>query len=226
MSETMVANDNNTLYSSFTGVPAGWYHKFLDENQKRPDYKMLTGLAILGKLYMQADEEGFIPGEYSLDGINTGAIHLSQEIMEDFSQYYKKGTMYTPLYTNLVNSIVRTQDELEYRASHLISYLFFSTHRFLTEAYELAKCEDLSTKETEYLLGEYKLLGRFLISKASLIGVFNETPQRIRITLDFLKKLDLVKFISTSGDRIEGIINYNKITNILKSELDEEFCDA
>ncbi len=68
-------------------VPIHWYYWLLDRKQKRPDYKRITSMAILGDLYeTSADKDGYIKGDFCLDGHNEGGIFLHEEITSVLEQ--------------------------------------------------------------------------------------------------------------------------------------------
>lgn len=157
-------------------VPVDWYYSFLDHKQKRPDYKKITGMAMLGDLYTNsADKEGYIEGEFCLDGENTGGILLHQEITSVLEEDYI-GKESHRIIIDLITGMAEKNKEYGYLAGYLLSEFIF----LMDFSHSLDSNSPFNSN--------------FPVPKSLLLESFNETPQRIRRALELLNKLNLITF--------------------------------
>ena len=169
-------------------VPIHWYYWLLDRKQKRPDYKRITSMAILGDLYeTSADKDGYIEGDFCLDGHNEGEIFLHEEITSVLEQEYI-GRESHRIIVDLITGMAEKNKEYGYLAGYLLSEFI------------------LLIDHLQSLNSEVAFNNLLPIPKDVLLKNFNETPQRIRKALEVLKKLDILTF-SVSQDHFEISIN-------------------
>ncbi len=163
-------------------VPANWYYSFLDHKQKRPDYKRITGVAVLGDLYASlSDKDGYIDGEFCLDGKNTGGLHLDKDTISFLEEEYI-GEKSHRIFIDIITGMAQKNKEYGYLAGYLLSDLIdIIDHTNSSD-------NSLSVPKNEWL------------------RLFNETPQRIRRALELLKKLSLITFL-ISENHFEISIN-------------------
>ena len=101
-------------------VPVHWYYSFLDHKQKRPDYKKITSMAILGDLYeTSADKDGYIEGDFCLDGQNEGGIFLHKEITSLLDKEYINKKSHR-IIVDLITGMAEKNKEYGYLAGYLI----------------------------------------------------------------------------------------------------------
>jgi len=163
-------------------VPLNWYYSLLDHKQKRPDYKKITSMAILGDLYeTSADKDGYIEGDFCFDGKNEGGIFLHKEITSLLDEEYI-GKESHRIIINLITGMAKKHKEYGYLAGYLISDLI--------DIIDHTNSSDNSLS----------------VPKHEWLTLFNETPQRIRKALEVLKKLDFITF-SVSQNYFEISIN-------------------
>ena len=157
-------------------VPVHWYYSLLDRKQKRPDYKKITGMAILGDLYTNsADKDGYIEGDFCFDGQNKGGILLNKEITSVLEEEYIDKKSH-PILIDLITGMAEQNKEYGYLAGFLLSeFILFMDY---------VQSSDSNVPFNSIVP----------IPKNSLLKTFNETPQRIRKALEVLKKLDLITF--------------------------------
>lgn len=169
-------------------VPLHWYYSLLDHKQKRPDYKKITSMAILGDLYeTSADKDGYIEGDFCLDGHNEGGIFLHKEITSLLEEEYI-GKESHRIIIDLITGMAEKNKEYGYLAGYLLSEVI------------------LLIDHLQSLNSEVAFNSLLPIHKDLLLETFNETPQRIRKALEVLKKLDIITF-SVSQDHFEISIN-------------------
>jgi len=151
-------------------VPLHWYYSLLDHKQKRPDYKRITSMAILGDLYeTSADKDGYIKGDFCLDGQNEGGIFLHKEIISLLDKEYINKKSHR-IIVDLITGMAEKNKEYGYLAGYLISDLI--------DIIDHTNSSDNSLS----------------VPKHEWLTLFNETPQRIRKALEVLKKLDIITF--------------------------------
>jgi hypothetical protein len=169
-------------------VPVHWYYWLLDYKQKRPDYKRITAMAVLGDLYANsADKDGYIEGDFCFDGQNEGGIFLHKEITSLLDKEYINQKSHR-IIVDLITGMAGENKEYGYLAGYLLCEFIF----FMDEV------QSVDSKKSFH--------SKFPILKESLLKNFNETPQRIRKALEVLKKLDILTF-SVSRDYFEISIN-------------------
>ena len=84
----MSKEEFNTYNPEIIFVHIHWYYSLLDHKQKRPDYKKITEMAVLGDIYANVtDNDGYINTVY-LDGKNTEKILLAKEITSVLEEEY------------------------------------------------------------------------------------------------------------------------------------------
>lgn len=163
-------------------VPVHWYYSFLDHKQKRPDYKKITSMAILGDLYeTSADKDGYIEGGFCFDGQNEGGIFLHKEITSLLDEEYINKKSHR-IVVDLITGMAEKNKEYGYLAGYLISDLI--------DIIDHTNSSDNSLS----------------VPKHEWLTLFNETTQRIRKALEVLKKLDIITF-SVSQNYFEISIN-------------------
>jgi len=172
-------------------VPIHWYYSLLDHKQKRPDYKKITEMAVLGDIYANVtDNDGYINTVY-LDGKNTEKILLAKEITSVLEEEYIDQKSHRIL-IDLIQVISKKNQEYGYLAGYLLSDLILLLDFFNSPDNSCFIPKDLFLKS------------------------FNETPQRIRKDLELLKNLNLITFsIDKNGFKISisapaQIIPFNK----------------
>ena len=102
-------------------VPLHWYYSLLDHKQKRPDYKKITSMAILGDLYeTSADKDGYIEGDFCFDGQNEGGIFLHKEITSLLEEEYI-GKESHRIIIDLITGMAEKNKEYGYLAGYLLS---------------------------------------------------------------------------------------------------------
>jgi len=157
-------------------VPLHWYYSLLDHKQKRPDYKKITSMAILGDLYeTSADKDGYIEGDFCFDGKNEGGIFLHKEITSLLDEEYI-GKESHRIIINLITGMAEKHKEYGYLAGYLLSEVI------------------LLIDHLQSFNSEVAFNSLLPIHKDLLLETFNETPQRIRRALEVLKKLGLITF--------------------------------
>lgn len=169
-------------------VPLHWYYSLLDHKQKRPDYKKITSMAILGDLYeTSADKDGYIEGDFCFDGQNEGGIFLHKEITSLLEEEYI-GKESHRIIIDLITGMAEKNKEYGYLAGYLLSEVI------------------LLIDHLQSLNSEVAFNSLLPIHKDLLLETFNETPQRIRRALEVLKKLGLITF-TVSQNHFEISIN-------------------
>lgn len=159
-------------------VPLHWYYSLLDHKQKRPDYKKITSMAILGDLYeTSADKDGYIEGDFCFDGQNEGGIFLHKEITSLLDEEYI-GKESHRIIINLITGMAEKHKEYGYLAGYLLSEVI------------------LLIDHLQSFNSEVAFNSLLPIHKDLLLETFNETPQRIRRALEVLKKAGYHYFFS------------------------------
>lgn len=192
----MKAQSNNYNHEIIF-VPVHWYHSLLDHKQKRPDYKKITGMAILGDLYANsADKDGYIKGDFCLDGKNTGGMLLHQEITSVLEEEYIDRKSHR-IFINLITGMAEKNKEYAYLAGYLLSDL-------------IDIIDNTNSSDTS-----------LFVPKNEWLRLFNETPQRIRKALELLNKLNLITF-SISENHFEiSITTSAQIFPFKKKDINE-----
>lgn len=175
---------DNNYQPEIIFIPVHWYYSLLDHKQKRPDYKKITGMAILGDLYASsADKDGYIEGNFCLDGKKIGGLILHEEITSVLEEEYI-GKESHRIAIDLITGMAEKNKEYGYLAGYLLSEFIFLM--------------DFN----QSLDSNLPFNSNFPVPKSLLLESFNETPQRIRKALEVLKKLDLITF-TVSQDHFE-----------------------
>jgi len=213
-----IANDNKYTLSNDSCINMGvisqkWYYTQLDKKGKRPTYQKIQAMGILAPLFTQADDNGYIQGEFELQEGKKGGLLFDTEMIENILNDLEidSNPFCYPVYFFCVNNLTH---ELRFLAGHLIQ-------KIMTDWMNSA-CDENHLEQKDEFIEWYrknKDLYTIAVNKNNLCEFFNETPQRIRKGLELLSRLNLI----TLRNKESVSLNNNLIGSILEREGIEMF---
>lgn len=208
-----IANDNKYTLSNDSCINIGvisqkWYYTQLDKKGKRPYYQKINSMGILAPLFTQADDNGYIQGEFELQPGKKGSLLFNTETIENILNDLEidSNPFCYLVYFFCVDNLTH---ELRFLAGHLIQKIMID--------WMYSACDENHLEQKNEFVEWYcenKDLYTIEVNKNNLCEFFNETPQRIRKGLELLSRLNLINV----RDKKKLSLNHSLIESILGRE--------
>ena len=160
-------------------IPLNWYYLILNEKSKKPDYSVIMILAVLAGSYFNSHVD-------------------NQDFIKSFSKEWLE----------LLNDIYKSADEYENTEKHSFFYGMLEKYDFIKNK-EVGLLAAFLLSEFFGRLAELSFPNKIFVNKKEILELFNETPQRVRKAIEFLKRI-LLKDIDFKINKKNIEITFSK----------------